>query len=199
MEIQELMIYLVSICAVLIAKACNIGLKPLVQRGIPALEYDRLIWVDQNYFRSETLKLANEVLVEYYSKLEFPRNWGTGNVASADGVRILTPPKTIYSGSSPKYFGRGRGITSLDLLSDRRIGLNIHVLTGTMRDSVGLLELVLGQNTAIKPREIMTDTAGYSDIMFGLFALLGYQFSPRIADMGDSKLWRFNSMLIMVF
>jgi len=61
-----------------------------------------------------------------------------------------------------------------------------------LRDSVGLLELVLGQNTVIKPREIMTDTAGYSDIMFGLFALLGYQFSPRIADMGDSKLWRFD-------
>lgn len=182
----------VSICAVLIAKACNIGLKPVVQRGVPALEYDRLTWVDQNYFRSETLTLANEVLVEYYSKLELPKYWGTGDVASADGVRILTPPKTVYAGSSPRYFGTGRGITSLELLSDRRVGLSIHVLTGTLRDSVGLLELVLGQNTVIKPREIMTDTAGYSDIMFGLFALLGYQFSPRIADMGDSKLWRFD-------
>jgi TnpA family transposase len=183
----------VSICAVLISKACNIGLKPLVHRGVPALEYDRLTWVDQNYFRSETLKLASEVLIEFYSKLDFPKNWGTGDVASADGVRILTPPKTIYAGSNPKYFGPGRGITSLDLLSDRRIGLNILTLTGTLRDSVGLLELVLGQNTAIKPREIMTDTAGYSDIIFGLFALLGYQFSPRIADMGSSKLWRFDS------
>lgn len=182
----------VSICAVLIAKACNIGIKLLVHRGVPALEYDRLTWVDQNYFRSETLKLANEVLIEYFSKLDFPKNWGTGDIASVDGVRILTPPKTIYAGSSPKYFGRGRGITSLDMLSDFRIGLNINVVTGTLRDSLGLLELVLGQNTVIKPHEIMTDTAGYSDVIFGLFALLGYQFSPRIADMGSSKLWRFD-------
>jgi TnpA family transposase len=38
--------------------------------------------------------------------------------------------------------------------------------------------------------EIMTDTAAYSDAIFGLFWLLGYQFSPRLADIGGAKLWR---------
>ncbi len=32
----------------------------------------------------------------------------------------------------------------------------------------------------------MTDTAGASDIIFGLFWLLGYQFSPRLADAGEA-------------
>ena len=36
----------------------------------------------------------------------------------------------------------------------------------------------------------MTDTAGYSDVVFGLFWLLGYQFSPRLADIGDARFWR---------
>ena len=36
----------------------------------------------------------------------------------------------------------------------------------------------------------MTDTAGYSDVVFGLFWLLGFQFSPRLADLGDSRFWR---------
>ena len=36
----------------------------------------------------------------------------------------------------------------------------------------------------------MADTAGYSDIVFGLFLLLGYQFSPRLADLGDKRFWR---------
>jgi len=36
----------------------------------------------------------------------------------------------------------------------------------------------------------MTDTAGSSDMIFGLFWLLGYQFSPRLADAGESSLWR---------
>jgi TnpA family transposase len=37
---------------------------------------------------------------------------------------------------------------------------------------------------------MMTDTAGYSDIVFGLFGLLEFQFSPRLADLGDSRFWR---------
>jgi hypothetical protein len=38
--------------------------------------------------------------------------------------------------------------------------------------------------------QVITDTASYSDIVFGLFAICGYQFSPRIADIGDTRLWR---------
>jgi len=38
--------------------------------------------------------------------------------------------------------------------------------------------------------EIMTDTAGASDMVFGLFWLLGYQFSPRLADAGEAVFWR---------
>jgi TnpA family transposase len=48
----------------------------------------------------------------------------------------------------------------------------------------------LGQQTVLQPKEIMTDTAGYSDIMFGILGLLEYQFSPRLANIGDSTFWR---------
>lgn len=46
------------------------------------------------------------------------------------------------------------------------------------------------QQTGLNPTEIMTDTAGASDMVFGLFWLLGYQFSPRLADAGDAIFWR---------
>ena len=36
----------------------------------------------------------------------------------------------------------------------------------------------------------MTDTAGVSEVVFGLFWLLGYQFSPRLADLGEARFWR---------
>ncbi|GAA5504098.1 tn3 family transposase TnBth1 [Deinococcus xinjiangensis] len=36
----------------------------------------------------------------------------------------------------------------------------------------------------------MADTHGYSDVVFGLFALLGYKFSPRLADLPDQRFWR---------
>jgi TnpA family transposase len=36
----------------------------------------------------------------------------------------------------------------------------------------------------------MTDTGAYTDVVFGLFWLLGYRFSPRTADKGNARLWR---------
>lgn len=35
----------------------------------------------------------------------------------------------------------------------------------------------------------MTDTGAYTDVIFGLFWLLGYRFSPRIADIGGARYW----------
>ena len=36
----------------------------------------------------------------------------------------------------------------------------------------------------------MTDTAGVSEVVVGLFWLLGYPFSPRVADLGDAPFGR---------
>lgn len=52
----------ISICAVLLAEACNIGLEPLIKHQVPALTRHRLSWVKQNYFRAETLVKANAKL-----------------------------------------------------------------------------------------------------------------------------------------
>ena len=36
----------------------------------------------------------------------------------------------------------------------------------------------------------MTDSGAYSDVVFGLFRLLGYRFCPRLADIGGTRFWR---------
>lgn len=59
----------VSLCAVVLAEACNIGLEPLVKHNVPALTRHRLSWVKQNYVRSETLIRANARLVDYQATL----------------------------------------------------------------------------------------------------------------------------------
>lgn len=46
------------------------------------------------------------------------------------------------------------------------------------------------QQTSLDPKEIITDTAGASEIIFALFWLLGYQFSSRLADIGKSRFWK---------
>jgi TnpA family transposase len=181
---------IVSICAVLIAEACNIGMKPLIKHNVPALTRHRLSWVKQNYLRAETLIRANARLVDYQATLALAKKWGGGEVASADGMRFVTPVRTINAGPNRKYFGSHRGITWYNFTSDQFSGFHGIVIPGTLRDSIFLLEGLLEQQTGLKPTEIMTDTTGTSDMVFGLFWLLGYQFSPRLSDAGEAVFWR---------
>jgi len=66
------------------------------------------------------------------------------------------------------------------------------VITGTQPDAPYILEGLLDPQTSVRPREIVTDTAGYTDVIFGLFRILGYQYSPRLADAGAATFWRLN-------
>jgi hypothetical protein len=107
----------VSICAVLLAEACNIGLEPLVKNNIPALTRHRLNWVKQNYFRAETIVRANARLVDYQTTLPIAQKWGGGEVASADGMRFFTPIRTIRGAATIPAINSH--ITKLSLLSFR--------------------------------------------------------------------------------
>lgn len=113
-------------------------------------------------------------------------------MASADGMRFVTPVRTVNAGPNRKYFGAHKGITWYNFMSNQYSGFHDITVTGTLRDSLFVLEGLLEHQTTLNPMEIMTDTAGSSDLVFGLFALLGYQFSPRLADAGSVTLWRFD-------
>ena len=179
-----------SICAVLLAEACNIGLQPLIRPDIPALTRGRLEWVRQNYIRAETIAHANALLVEAQARILLAQAWGGGDVASADGLRFRVPVRTINAGPSPKYFGLGAGVTYFNMSSDQFSGLHHIVVPGTLKDGPYLLAVLLEQETSVRPTVIMSDSGSYSDQLFGLFWLFGYQFSPRLADAGDARLWR---------
>ena len=179
-----------SICAVLLAEACNTGLEPLIRLDTPALRRSRLSWVRQNYIRSDTLVRSNATLVSAQAIIPLARAWGGGEVASADGLRFVVPVRTIHSGPNPRYFGQERGVTYYNLTSDQFTGLGGIVVPGTLRDSLALLSVLLEQETALQPTEVMTDTGAYTDVMFGIFHLLGFQFSPRLADIRGTRFWR---------
>jgi len=61
-----------------------------------------------------------------------------------------------------------------------------------VRDATYVLDEILDNETELPIVEHTTDTAGYTELVFALFDLLGLQFSPRIRDLGDQRLYRLN-------
>jgi len=179
-----------SLCAVLIAQACNIGPEPLVREDHPALGRHRLSWLTQNFIRPDTRAAASARIAAAHRELPITAHWGDGQTVSADGLRFLAPKSAIHAGPNPKYFRNSRGITGYTMLSDPYAGLGAMVVPGTLRDSLVILALLLNQDTERDPAHVMTDSAACSDSMFGLFWLLGYNFCPRRKDIGGARLWR---------
>jgi TnpA family transposase len=177
-------------CAVLLAEACNIGLEPVVRSAIPALTRSRRSWVQHNDLRADTLVRANACLVDPQTTIPWAQEWGGGAGASAEGLRVVVPVRTSTAGPNRQYGNAERGVPYDPFTSDHCTGFHALVIPGTLRASMCIVDGLLAHQTRLRPLAIMTDTAGVSAVVLGLFWLRGDQVSPRLADIGEAQCWR---------
>jgi TnpA family transposase len=144
----------------------------------------------QTYLRLATYRAANATLIDYQASIGLTQAWGGGLVASVDGMRFVVPVPSVYTRPNPKYFGRRGGATWLNMINYQAAGLGGNVVAGTPRDSLYVLDVLYDRDGGKHPEMIVTDTASYSDIVFGLLTLAGYTYAPQLADLPDQKMWR---------
>lgn len=176
--------------ASILAQSCNFGLMQM--QRMSGLTYRKMAWHATWYLREETLKSAFSELVDFHHRLPLSQVWGGGTLSSSDGQRFPVAVKTRNAVSVPRYFGYGKGLTYYTWTSDQYSQYGTKVIPTTIRDATYVLDEILDNETELTILEHTTDTAGYTDLVFGLFDLLGLQFSPRLADLADKKLYRIN-------
>jgi TnpA family transposase len=160
------------------------------KKGVPALERARLSHVFQNYVRPETLAAANAPLVARQAGLPLAQAWGGGMVAAVDGMRFVVPVPAAFARPNRKYFGSKRGMTWLNAMNDRGMGRGAKVVSGTVRDSLHMVDVIFGLDGGELPEIVVSDTGSYSDVVFGILELLGISYRPALADLPDQKGWR---------
>ena len=173
--------------ASILAQACNFGF--IQMQRMSGLTYRKMAWYSTWYLREETLKPAFSELVNFHSRLPLAAIWGGGTLSSSDGQRFPVAVKARNAVSIPRYFGYGRGLTYYTWTSDQYSQYGTKVVSSTIRDATYVLDEILDNETELTILEHTTDTAGYTDLVFGLFDLLGFQFSPRLADLADKILY----------
>ena len=188
----------ISLCAVLVAEACNLELVPVVNPSVRALTRGRLRHVDAAYLRPETISTANARLIAAQSEIPMVRHWGGGFVVSANGLRFVVPVKSLWAAPNPRYFGHRRGATWLNVVNDQVMGIGGLVVPGTVRDSLYILDAILNRDGGPRPEVVITDTASYSDIVFGAVCDLrlpvltedrGHHRQPPVANRQGSGVW----------
>lgn len=174
--------------ASVLAQGCNLG--PARMAHIADLNEDQIAWYNDWYLREETLKAAIGTLVNLQYIQPLSQFWGGGTLSSSDGQRFPASGRIRNASALPRYFGYGKGVTFYTWTSDQFSQYGTKVIPATVRDATYVLDEILDNETELPIMEHTTDTSGYTELVFALFDLLGMQFSPRIRDISDQKLYR---------
>jgi TnpA family transposase len=129
-------------------------------------------------------------VVNFQHRQPLAHAWGSGTLSSSDGQRFPVAVKAHTATALPRYVGFGRGVTHDTWTSDQYAPYGTKVIPSTVRDATYVLDEILDNETELPLEQQATDTHGFTELVFGLFDLLGLQFSPRIRDLADQRLYR---------
>jgi TnpA family transposase len=183
-EVKEKPLLLTTI----LADGINLGLTKMAE-SCPGMTYAKLSWLQAWHIRDETYSAALSELVHMQLRQPFAENWGDGTTSSSDGQRFRSSGHAERSGNiNPKY-GSEPGIQIYTHLSDQYSPYHSKVINVGVRDSTYVLDGLLYHESDLRIEEHYTDTAGFTDHVFGMMHLLGFRFAPRIRDLADKRLF----------
>lgn len=81
-------------------------------------------------------------------------------------------------------------MTWLNAINDRGIGRGAKIVSGTVRDSLHMVDVIFGLNGGELPEIVVSDAGSYSDLVFGLLELLDISYRPALAALPGQKGWR---------
>ncbi len=177
----------IIIMATLLGMGMNIGLSKMAE-ATPGLTYKQLANVSQWRMYEDAMNKAQAILVNFHHKLQLSSYWGDGTTSSSDGMRMQLGVSSLHADANPHY-GTGKGATIYRFTSDQFSSYYTKIIHTNSRDAIHVLDGLLHHETDLNIEEHYTDTAGYTDQIFGLTHLLGFKFAPRIRDLSDSKLF----------
>jgi len=177
--------------AALMAMGTNIGLSKMADSS-PGITYRQMANTAQWRMYDDAMKRAQASLVNYQHGLFLSSYWGDGSTSSSDGMRVQVGVSSLYAEHNPHY-GSQKGVTMYRFVSDQFSSFYAKVINTNARDAVHVIDGLLYHETDLCIGEHYTDTAGYTDQVFGLSHLLGFRFAPRIRDISELKLYSFSN------
>jgi len=172
----------------ILADGINLGLSKMAE-SCPGTTHARLSWLQAWHIRDETYGAALAELVNTQLRQPLAAHWGDGSTSSSDGQRFRAGGRAESTGHvNPKY-GTEPGRMFYTHISDQYAPFSIKLVNVGVRDSTYVLDGLLYHESDLRIEEHYTDTAGFTDHVFGLMHLLGFRFAPRIRDLGDTKVF----------
>ena len=179
-----------TLIAALISQSTNLGVVAM-SASVKDVSVDMLRHLLHFFVRDETLNAASAEIVNRHHELPLSAIHGSGTISSSDAQRFRIRASSLLASYYPRYYGYyQKAIGIYTHVSDQYSVFSTKVISCAPREALYVLDGLLENNTILKAHKHTTDTHGYTEIIFALCYLLGYEFMPRIRDLKDQQLYR---------
>jgi TnpA family transposase len=181
----------VGMLNVLLAEGLNLGLSKMAG-ATNTHDYFQLSRLSRWHVESEAMARALAMVIEGQSALPMARFWGGGTSASSDGQFFPTTRQGEAMNLINAKYGHEPGLKAYTHVSDQFGPFATQTIPATVNEAPYILDGLLMTDAGQKIREQYADTGGFTDHVFAVTALLGFQFIPRIRDLPSKRLYLFD-------
>lgn len=175
----------------IMACGCNLGI-PTMTQVASSISESALVNTVNWYFDLINIDKANDKIIQFMNSLPLPQIYKAHKDqihTSSDGQKLMVKGNTVFAAYSYKYRGH-KGITAYSYLDERFLNFTSFVFNPNERESTYMVDGLL-HDKIIKSSIHSTDTHGYTEAVFALMDLLGFEFAPRIAKLSKQRIYSF--------
>ncbi len=179
-----------ALLAAVLADGTNLGLARMADAS-HGISYHHLVNVAQWHISDDNYVAARAEIINAHHKHPMAAIWDDGSTASSDGQYFRGGGRAGSSGAVNAKYSNDPGFVVYTHVSGHYGPFHTRVIAATVSEAPYVLDGLMHHvhQTDLRIREHYTDTAGATDHVFGLCCLLEFQFSPRIKDLKDRKLY----------
>jgi hypothetical protein len=181
----------IGLLTVLLAEGLNLGLSKIAE-ATDTHSYFQLSSLSNWYVEGEAMNRALATVIEAQATLPMARFWGAGITASSDGQFFPTTRQGEAMNLINAKYGNEPGLKAYTHVSDQFGPFATQTIPATVSEAPYILDGLLMNEAGRKIKEQYTDTGGFTDHVFAVTALLGFQFIPRIHDLPSKRLYVFD-------
>jgi TnpA family transposase len=174
--------------AAVMADGINLGLTRMAETTRD-MTLRRLAWVHDWHVREDCYAAALARLIEAHRALPLAAMWGDGTTSSSDGQFFQAGGRGEAIGEVNARHSNEPGVAFYTHISDQFGPFHTKVIAATASEAPHVLDGLLSHDTGLPIIEHYTDTGGATDHVFGLCALLGFRFAPRLRDFKDRRFY----------
>jgi TnpA family transposase len=145
------------------------------------------------YFSLQNVQGANDRILQWVDRMHLPNLYRRKDEVlhtSSDGQKFGVAVDSLNANYSFKYLGKDKGVSVVTFIDMRELMWHSTVISSADREAPYVIDGLM-HNDVIQSDVHSTDTHGYSEIIFAVTHLLGFEFAPRIKGLGRQQRYAF--------